>query len=86
MKKIISLAIIVLAITTLTACQSNRSKPRLSAGGSHSVPFKLGSEKTGWLTNAVRVYPWSKGNKVRISTGVGVNLWPYTNAGIGIDW
>lgn len=86
MKKPLRIPLIVLALATLTACASNPSKPRVSAGASHSVPFTLGEETRGWLTNAVRFYPWSRGNKVRISTGVGVKPTANTNAGIGIDW
>ena len=86
MKKIFRIPLIVLVFSTLTACASNPSKPRVSAGASHSVPFTLGEDTRGWLTNAVRFYPWSRGSKVRISTGVGVKPTANTNAGIGVDW
>lgn len=86
MKKIIALPVLILVILSLSACHTNPRKPRLSAGGSHSIPFTIGEDTPGWLTNAVRIYPWSKGNKVRISTGVGVKPTRHTNAGFGIDW
>lgn len=86
MKKNIAFPMLILAISALAACSSNTHKPRVSAGGSHSVPFTVGNSTYGWLTNAVRIYPWSRGNKVRISTGVGVKPTPNTNVGVGVDW
>lgn len=70
----------------LAACSSNPSSPHVSAGASHSVPFKVGDGKSGWLTNAVRFYPWSKGRKVRVGTSVGVKPTPNTNIGVGVGW
>ncbi|MDO5667615.1 MAG: hypothetical protein Q4G44_07310 [Alcaligenaceae bacterium] len=86
MRKILSLAIAVVALTTLSACSSNPSKPRLSAGASHSQPLTVGSSTSAWLMNAVRVYPWSKGRKVRVSSGILIKPTPNTNADISIDW
>lgn len=86
MKKHIAFLFFVFATLFLSACASSPSQPRLSAGASHSVPLSIGTTTPGWLTNAVSFYPWSRGRKVRISTGVGIRPTPNTNAGIGIDW
>ncbi len=86
MKKVIVLPVLILVVLSLSACHTNPRKPSISAGGSHSVPFTLGEGMPGWLTNAVRIYPWSNGDKVRVSTGVGVKPTRHTNAGFGIDW
>ncbi|QPT40566.1 hypothetical protein [Oligella ureolytica] len=86
MKKIIAFPILILALSTFAACESTPRKPRVSAGASHSVPFTVGNGKSAWLTNAVRVYPWSRGNKVRVSTGVRVKPTANTNVGVGVGW
>lgn len=86
MRKILSVFFAVMPLLALTACSSNPSKPKLSAGASHSVPLTVGSSTPARLTNAVRFYPWSKGRKVRVSTGVIVKPTSNTNAGIGVDW
>lgn len=86
MRKFASILFSIIAIVSLSACSSSPSKPRISAGASHSAPFTLGQSTPAWLTNSVRVYPWSKGRKVRVSTGVSVKPTRNTNAGVGIDW